>query len=84
MPAHKHHATHRPETRFQDVRGGAKLYEAKKCEILNQLSKRDYWPEGMTIPKDYKKFYVANDLSFCGFAKDEHEISRKRREILKQ
>jgi hypothetical protein len=36
----------------------------------------------MTRPQQYKKFYVANDLSFCGFAKDEKEISRKRREMI--
>jgi len=59
-----------------------RAYEIKKDMMVQNLKLKDYWPEGMTKPQQYKKFYVANDLSFCGFAKDEKEISRKRKEMI--
>ena len=47
-----------------------KSYEYTKENIKAALREPNYWPAGMKHPSEYRKFYMANDLSFCGFSKD--------------
>ena len=47
-----------------------KSYNYAKQSIKAAIAHPNYWPEGMKHPSEYRKFYMANDLSFCGFSKD--------------
>lgn len=50
--------------------------EARK-QIQEAISEKDYWPEGMRHPAEYRKFYMAEDLSFCGFTNESQIAKRK-------
>lgn len=39
-----------------------------KNQILENIKSKQYWPNGMTHPDQYRVFYWAPDMSFCGFA----------------
>lgn len=56
----------------------SKRYCEKRSIIQENLRQKDYWPEGITHPNNFRKFYVAQDLSYCGFAQNEDEIGKKR------
>lgn len=43
-------------------------YEREKRKISQQIADREYWPDGMTHPKEYRGFYWTKDMAFCGFA----------------
>jgi hypothetical protein len=45
----------------------AKRYLEAKSQIRKDIKQRDYWPEGMTHPNEFRKFYLADDMSYCGF-----------------
>lgn len=42
-------------------------YKKTRHNIQKNLSEKDYWPQGIRHPRDFRKFYMANDLKFCGF-----------------
>ena len=48
-------------------------YESTKNQIVNNLKKKDYWPEGMEHPSNYRTFYWTDDMAFCGFATQDHQ-----------
>ena len=48
-------------------------YESTKNQIVTNLKKKDYWPDGMEHPKNYRGFYWTDDLAFCGFATVNHQ-----------
>ena len=43
-------------------------YESTKRTIQKNLKQRDYWPDGMEHPENYRGFFWTDDLAFCGFA----------------
>lgn len=43
-------------------------YFERRHLIESDLKQPSYWPKGLTLPSDYRKFYIASDLSYCGFA----------------
>ncbi len=45
----------------------AKRYLEAKSQIRKEIKRQDYWPEGMTHPNKFRKFYLADDMSYCGF-----------------
>lgn len=45
------------------------------------MKQKSYWPDGLTMVGEFRKFYVANDLSYCGFAQNEREIGKKHRQM---
>jgi hypothetical protein len=49
-----------------------KKYQSHRSKIVDNLKSKDYWPEEICHPDDYRSFYWTNDLSFCGFATAEH------------
>lgn len=59
-------------------RESAKRYSNTRRVLKENLKLKDYWPEGITHPSQYRRFYAANDLSYCGFARSEAEIDKKR------
>lgn len=48
--------------------GGVRKYNATKKSIVDNMNSKQYWPKGMTHPDEYRVFYWAPDMSFCGFA----------------
>ena len=61
----------------------SKRYTEKRRIIQQNIKQKNYWPEGITHPKKFRKFYVAQDLSYCGFAQNENEIGKRRQEFVK-
>lgn len=47
-----------------------KSYAYAKENIKAAMREPNYWPAGMKHPSEYRKFYMADDLSFCGFSKN--------------
>ena len=43
-------------------------YERERRKISQKIADREYWPDGMTHPKEYRGFYWTKDMAFCGFA----------------
>ena len=50
-----------------------KKYAETRDKIVKNLKCKDYWPETMKRPEDYRTFYWTNDLAFCGFATVTHQ-----------
>lgn len=61
----------------------SRRYITKRRIIQENLKAKNYWPEGITHPNNYRKFYVAQDLSYCGFAQNESEIGKRRSDFIK-
>ena len=40
---------------------------------MSNIKQKDYWPDGMEHPSNYKGFYWTDDLAFCGFATANHK-----------
>jgi hypothetical protein len=62
----------------------SKRYVSRRRILENNLKSKNYWPDGITHPNNYRKFYVANDLSYCGFAQTEGEIGQRRMDYVRQ
>ena len=45
--------------------------------IESDLKQPSYWPKGLTLPSNYRKFYIASDLSYCGFAHNPKQMNAK-------
>lgn len=43
-------------------------YNIMKRQIIQNLKSKQYWPEDLKKPEQFREFYWAPDLSFCGFA----------------
>ena len=61
----------------------SRRYITKRRIIQENLKAKNYCPEGITHPNNYRKFYVAQDLSYCGFAQNESEIGKRRSDFIK-
>ena len=49
-----------------------KKYANTREKIIQNLKQKDYWPETMKHPENYRSFYWTDDMSFCGFATMHH------------
>jgi len=58
-------------------------YDQKRLELVQNLKTKDYWPESLKAPTYFRKFIVADDLSYCGFAKDEKTLNDERSKFYK-
>ena len=61
------------KTLMQEQDAPCQKYEKKRAKIANNLKAKEYWPEGMKHPDDFRGFYWTNDMSFCGFATVNHQ-----------
>ena len=50
---------------------------------MKSLKTKDYWPESLKKPQRFRKFIVAEDLSYCGFAQDEKTLTIERAKFYK-
>ena len=41
-------------------------------KIVQNLKQKDYWPDTMKHPQNYRSFYWTDDMAFCGFATMQH------------
>ena len=64
----------KPQTASHSIRS----YEQRFSALKSKLNDRQHWPDELVRPDKYRKFYVASDLSYCGFGKSEKEIKKKR------
>ena len=48
-------------------------YDFRRRQLVHDLKSKNYWPEGMKHPADYRGFYWTDDLTFCGFATLSHQ-----------
>ncbi|CDW80018.1 UNKNOWN [Stylonychia lemnae] len=55
-------------------------YNFKKNLIVQNIKSKDYWPESIKHPNQYREFYWAPDLSFCGFATN-NNINRSNKNL---
>ena len=56
-------------------RSSSRRYAEAKTNILKAIRSKEYWPDGMKHPREYRKFYMADDFSHCGFTR-ESQISK--------
>lgn len=59
-------------------------YEQRRSELEKNLKTKDFWPKGLREPNNFRKFIVADDLSYCGFAKDEETLNIERARFYKR
>ena len=59
-----------------------KKYANTRDKIVQNLKQKDYWPDTMKHPENYRSFYWTDDLAFCGFATMQHQ--GKTIDIIKQ
>ena len=59
-------------------------YDNKRLELVGNLKKKDYWPKNLKAPAYFRKFIVSDDLSYCGFAKDEKTLTNEREKFYKR
>ena len=51
----------------------AQKYASTRDKIMQSLKQKDYWPDTMKHPENYRSFYWTDDMTFCGFATMQHQ-----------
>jgi hypothetical protein len=47
-------------------------YTSRRVKVAENIKAKNYWPEGMKHPQEYRGFYWTDDMAFCGFATLSH------------
>lgn len=46
--------------------------------LRDRIRNQGYWPEQLKHPSEYRRFFVAEDLTFCGFALNMAEVALEK------
>ena len=46
--------------------------------LLSRIRNQNYWPEQIRHPSEYRKFFVAEDQTYCGFALNLAEVAPEK------
>ena len=69
-PSHTHNNKQDPQ----------KMYNSTKEMLLDRIRNRGYWPEQIRHPSEFRKFFIAKDLTYCGFALNLAEVKLEKKD----